>query len=234
MGSVFQFQKFYLQQSESAMPLTTDAVLLGVWAEVGESGTALDIGTGTGILSLMIAQRYPGVMVHAIDINEEAVKLAESNFENSPWKDRLSVRKGCFKELEEKWDRIVCNPPFFRGSPSRKSGTHTARQIGPLSHTSLLNRAPVLLNPGASVSLIVECENDRKSPPLNQFPELRCRRICRVHPQPGTPAHRLLLEYQKSGQGDSGIEETSLTIRNEAGQYTEEFKKITRGFYLQA
>ncbi len=234
MGRVFQFQKFYLQQSESAMPLTTDAVLLGAWAELGAARTILDIGTGTGILSLMFAQRYPRVSITAIDINEEAVKLAERNFANSPWKDRLSVRKGCFTEMGGKWDHIVCNPPFFRGSPSRKSGTHTARQIGLLSPKALLKQAPILLNSGGSISLIVECENDLESPPLNQFSELQCRRICKVHPQPNTPAHRLLLEYQKSGQSDQGIEESVLIIRNEAGQYTDEFKQLTGGFYLQA
>ena len=234
MGSVFQFQKFYLQQSESAMPLTTDAVLLGAWAELGDARTALDIGTGTGILSLMIAQRYAGLMVQAIDINEEAVKLAERNFANSPWKKRLSVRKGCFTELGENWDHILCNPPFFRGSPSQKSGTHTARQVGLLSPKTLLKRAPLLLNPAGKISLIVECENNREAPSLNQFPELQCSRICRVHPQPNTPTHRLLLEYQKTGKGDTGIEESFLTIRNEAGKYTEEFKDLTSGFYLQS
>jgi len=234
MGSVFQFQKFYLQQSESAMPLTTDAVLLGAWAGLDASRTVLDIGTGTGILSLMIAQRYPGLMIKAIDINEESVKLAERNFANSPWKKRLSVRKGCFTELGENWDHIICNPPFFRGSPSRKSGTHTARQVGLLSPKALLKRAPILLNPGGKISLIVECENNREAPPLNEFPKLQCRRICRVHPQPNATAHRLLLEYQKTGKGDTAIEERVLTIRNEAGQYTDEFKQLTGGFYLQA
>ena len=117
-SSYFQFKAFRVRQSHSAMKIGTDGVLLGAWVQLLEScKTVLDIGTGTGLLSLMLAQRYAQISLHAIEIDAAAAAEAQFNFEQSPWHERLRLEQSDFVTFSAQknlvFDHIVCNPPFY-------------------------------------------------------------------------------------------------------------------------
>ncbi len=118
----FHFQKFTVNQSAKVFRVGTDGVLLGASATVEKAENILEIGTGTGLIALMIAQRNPKAFITAIDLNEEAVTLASENFRNSPYRDRLKAILQDFKQIktEEKFDLIVSNPPYFEENSSEK------------------------------------------------------------------------------------------------------------------
>lgn len=115
-NSFFQFKQFLVNQDKTAMKVSTDACIQGAWTPVkNEAGNVLDIGTGTGLLSLMLAQRYSNIKIDAIDIDERAAEQAKANIKVSPWKDRIEVLHGDIRnmELKKHYDLIICNPPFF-------------------------------------------------------------------------------------------------------------------------
>lgn len=117
----FRFKQFTIQQEDAAMKVGTDGVLLGAWASVPEPGSrVLDVGTGTGLIALMIAQRAGDVRVDALEIDASSASQANENFQNSPWKERLNCVHSSFQDYASQcdlpYDLIICNPPFFSGS----------------------------------------------------------------------------------------------------------------------
>ena len=144
----FRFKQFEVAQEGGCMPVTTDACIFGALAGIGNAKNVLDIGTGTGLLSLMLAQRFPDAHFTAIDIDEASVKQAHINFENSPWKDRLNAVKADIREWEpgKQFDAIVCNPPFFENQlPSESEDKRRARHTLTLDFKTLLEKINVLV-----------------------------------------------------------------------------------------
>ena len=158
---MFQFKKFNIQQDKTAMKVGTDAVLLGAWTPISHNPESiLDIGTGTGLIALMLAQRTNALQIDAFDIDENAYEQAADNFENSPWNDRLF----CFhagldefmEEPEDEYDLIVCNPPFY--SEDYKSGDSardTARFSDAMPFGDLIEAANLLLSEAGIFSVII-------------------------------------------------------------------------------
>jgi tRNA1Val (adenine37-N6)-methyltransferase len=145
----FRFKQFEVAQEGGCMPVTTDACIFGAIADIGKAKSALDIGTGTGLLSLMLAQRFPEAHFTAVDIDEASVNQAHLNFENSPWKDRLNAVKADIREWEQgkQFDAIVCNPPFFENQlPSESEDKRRARHTVTLDFETLLQKINTLLN----------------------------------------------------------------------------------------
>ena len=139
----FQFKSFSIQQAECAMKVGTDGVLLGAWVDVAGAQRILDIGTGTGVIAIMLAQRSREAVIHAVEINEEACKLANENMQACPWSENLqsfpSPVQDYAREIEQSYDLIVSNPPFFSGGTfSRNEDRNNVRHtIKPVSYTHL-------------------------------------------------------------------------------------------------
>ncbi len=160
-SSFFHFQQFSIRQKDSAMKIGTDGVLLGAWTKPLIDNTAfLDIGTGTGLIALMLAQRFPKVKIDAIEVNAAAASEAKFNFMNSPWSNRLvalerSVQNHVLSS-EKKYDHIVCNPPFYQGAYTTKNNARDlARNNAYLPFSVLFESINMLLTAKGSCSLII-------------------------------------------------------------------------------
>jgi tRNA1Val (adenine37-N6)-methyltransferase len=149
-NSWFQFQQFRIHQDRCAMKISTDAVLLGALAHAENPSKILDIGTGTGVIALMLAQRFPDAAVTAIEIDPDAADQAEENFRGSPFSERLSLVQGRIQDFhqEEKFDLIVSNPPFFPDHlKSSDSKRNRALHTDELSFEELIRKTKLLLSP---------------------------------------------------------------------------------------
>ena len=175
---MFYFKQFSVSHEKSSMKIGTDAVLLGCFADVTDcrdegcfSPTILEIGCGCGVISLMLAQRFPNYKIKAIDIHKPSVDEAFENFRNSPWKDRLEAKHQSLQEFSEscfeKFDIIVCNPPFFSKSlESPVEARNNARHTTTLSYEDLVLHSKKLLTPKGKFSVIIptlELANFQKS-----------------------------------------------------------------------
>lgn len=151
----FRFKKFTINQNKEVFRVGTDGVLLGALAKVEDAGNILEVGTGSGLISLMIAQRNPKATISFLDINVEAVNLATENFHNSPFNNRIRAFHGDFKEFksEKRFDLIISNPPYFEPNPSEKD--FLARQQRELSFDELIQKSTQLLSPAGRFSVII-------------------------------------------------------------------------------
>ena len=248
MGTdIFRFKQFVVNHGFSSMKVGVDAVILGAWAGKRRSFNVLDIGTGCGIISLILAQRQPKAFVHAVDIDKASVEEAKQNFKISPFANRMSVSLKIFPEdlLQEKrkYDLIVSNPPFFKsGIVSPSTSREIARHQDTLSPFSLISNSEKLLLPGGYLSMIFPMEFRDAVVSESQRHNFIVRRECRVRNNPKRPEKRVMIEFQlasDSGEifakGNSSCEEIeteSLTLFIE-GQSTEEYRTLCSDLYLK-
>lgn len=215
------------------MKVGTDGVLIGAWADVSNAKRALDVGTGCGIISLMLAQRGPEMMIDAIDIDHDSVTEAQYNFDNSPWHDRLRAIEGDFNtvELTEKYDLIVSNPPFFTGGiVSPKESRMNARHTVSLDYNQLLARAKTLLNSSGIISIVSPCTEREVILDACRVNALYVKRITEVYPLENQPAKRILWEFVTE---PAEPQVSALVIEKIPGEYTEEFRSLCSDFYLK-
>lgn len=231
--SVFRFKKFELSNERAAMKLGTDSVLLGACVDVDGVKSVLDVGTGTGVIALMIAQRTEGELqpqIDAIDIDLPSAEEAKENFENSPWADRLRVFHSALQDYPLKeYELIVSNPPYFDNSllnpDSRKSG---ARHTFSLSYIDILEYASEALSAEGRLALILPAEVEKNlirvaaSHSLFPLSILRVRTVERKAPK------RIVIEFSRI-KLESRI--TNLTMSSE-GKYTAEYNKLVEAFLL--
>ncbi|MBN2737518.1 MAG: methyltransferase [Spirochaetales bacterium] len=231
---VFKFKQFCVTQKASAMKIGFDSVLIGSWANVDLAESAIDAGTGTGVIALMLAQRKPGLHVLAVEIDEHSASEAELNARNSPWPERVTVVKADFRMLsiENPVDLIVSNPPFFEAfsgtkSPSpRRAG---ARQKLFLDFNELLSQSQCLLKNEGRLCLILPANEKQgflKTAAKAGFYPCRCAAVASL---PGRQAHRILLELGKS---PCPCSEEKLVIEEKHHCYTREMIALTKDFYL--
>jgi len=229
----FRFKKFSVLNDKTAMKVGTDGVLLGAWCSVDGDSRVLDVGTGCGLIALMIAQRNAKAIIEGIDIESNAIDEAQLNFSNSPWSSRMSAKLFDFNEFENDriYDLIVSNPPFFTNGvlPPQQSRNH-ARHSTTLTLESLIDKSSKLLLPSGVLSFITPADleyNVRKS-------AVECsmsvKRMTRVIPVDGNECKRVLWELCL---GDAQEQENTLIIENPNREYTEEYKKLTCDFYLK-
>ena len=230
----FRFKQFTVNDERSSMKTGTDAVLLGAWAGSLIPATILDIGTGCGLIALMMAQRFKGAMITAIDIHEGSVGQAGENFKASRWSENLSAELISLQDLAasraKAFDLIISNPPFFSDSllppdPSKKIARHTET----LSFPELAKGIADLLKPGGHFALILPTESHKafsRHATKNHF--LLCREL-EITPVKGKIPNRILSEWTKE-QEEPFFE--SLTIRKNPMEYTDEYKKLSGEFYL--
>ena len=234
---MFNFQRFTIHQDQCAMKVGTDGVLLGAWAQGGER--LLDIGTGTGVIALMMAQRYAEAHVVAVDIDEAAVRQARQNADASPFGDRVEVVLTSIQdyatscslsfgegrgEVPSHFDSIVCNPPFFVDSLKAPDQQRSlARHADTLPFAELMRAAYRLLSDDGDLSVVIPFDCRRR---LNDeaflcgfFPS----RVCAVRTKSTKPVRRYLLAYRKR---PCPCHHDELTIGDAR------YQQLTRDFYL--
>jgi len=236
MNSYFKFKKFTVYQEKCAMKVGTDAVLLGAWVNTGGAKQILDVGTGTGLIALMCAQRSEA-LIDAVEIDQAAAEQAFENVSNCPWRARIKVIRDSFQHFAQsgsslKYDLIVSNPPYFSNSlkPSQKTRS-LARHNDELSMESLLFHSARLLNSSGKLGIIVPFEGYRNIMESAHFSGLYAGRLLLIRPKEGKNFTRVMLELSMNSKQEIINE---LTLRK-AGidDYTEEFKLLTRDFYLK-
>ena len=233
---MFQFKQFIIQQDRCAMKVGTDGVLLGAWAPVEHNPfSILDIGAGTGLIALMLAQRSHAEQVDALEIDEDAYEQCVDNFENSPWGDRLFCYHAGLDEFmeepEDEYDLIVSNPPFY--TDDYKSGDEqrdTARFADALPFEDLAEAASILLSDIGIFAVIIPYKEEERFIALAAENELFPIKITRVKGTPSSEIKRSLIAFSRI-QKEPVIDE--LVIETARHQYTPEYTALTQDFYLK-
>ncbi len=231
--SVFYFKKFEVKQTQCAMKVGTDAVLLGAWVACSNAKYILDVGTGTGLLALMVAQRSDAV-IDAIDIDMQAYMHAKENFEVSQWRERLNAKQcsvQAYAEIaERRYDLIISNPPFFMNAhKSTFVERNVARHFNEtLTMGELIQAVVNLLTPEGSFSLILPVKEGGLLIEVAESQGLFVNEIVRVRTKFGKAEKRLLLRFSKVR---SEIKTDTLSIQNSDGKYSDEYIQLTREFY---
>lgn len=215
------------------MKVGTDSVILGAWAELADCRNILDIGTGTGILALMAAQKSPEATVTAVEIDGEAAAQAAQNAACSPWSHRISVICQDIREYLPgcRYDAILCNPPYFRKSlHSPDSGRNTARHDDTLDYASLASCASVLLSDGGAFHIILPTDGFDAFCGAAASCGMQLTAITALISREGKPPFRKLGTFRKhysDGRNDS------LTISDRQGNPTEEYIRLVKDFYIR-
>lgn len=232
----FQFKQFSVEQDRCAMKIGTDGVLLGAWAPLNNPFSVLDIGAGTGIISLMIAQRSNAEQIDALEIDEDAYEQAVENFENSPWGDRLFCFHAGLDEFmdepEDEYDLIVSNPPFY--TEDYQSGNEQrdlARFSDALPFEDLVEAADLLLSENGIFAVIIPFKEEEKFIALAKDFDLFPMKITRVKGTPSTEIKRSLLAFSRNPAENFLIDE--LVIETSRHIYTPEYIELTKDFYLK-
>lgn len=228
----FRFKQFVVYHDQCAMKVGTDGVLLGAWADCTNVQTILDIGTGSGLISLMLAQRSDARKIDAIDIDEGAYRQAILNFKSSPWSDRLNVYHTSLQDFTSsyKYDLIACNPPYFVNSlKSPDDSRSNARHNDSLSFPDLIAKARNLLSPIGKLTLILPSDRQSDIEALAGDNGLYASRITAVCPTLGSSSKRILIEYSLF---EKEALESELVIERARHVYTHEYKSLTKEFYL--
>ncbi|MCQ2960298.1 MAG: methyltransferase [Bacteroidales bacterium] len=234
MSSIFKFKQFAITQEHSALKLGTDAVLLGCAARFSSPTNILDIGTGTGILALMMAQRF-NCSITAIDIDENAIKDAEINFAASKWTKNIQLQHKSVQdftnEQKEEFDGIICNPPFFSNSLTNNDKSKTiARHTVNLTPEILFSCIYKLLNNNGTAYIIIPCSEKIRFIQAAVENNLYATHTILIYPFANSEnPNRTIIEFRKNWK-EFGTEE--IHIRNADKTYTHLFKELTKDFYL--
>lgn len=232
---LFKFKQFQVNHSRSAMKVGTDAVLLGAWCRVDGACRVLDVGTGCGVIALMVAQRAHEAQIDAIDISSNAVEEATLNFMSSPWPSRLHARLADFKELVQnggkKYDLIVSNPPYFsNGELPDGEDRIKARHTAELTFDNLLSGAASLLDTCGRLAIVTPADCEAEINRCAAFAGLHLVRIMRVASTEEGEVKRLLWEFMAVSQP---LQQQSLSIERSPLCYTDEYRDLCRDFYLK-
>lgn len=228
----FRFKQFAVEQEDVAMKVGTDGVLLGAWANCDGAKRILDIGTGTGLIALMLAQRNTEAEINAVEIDEMATKRARANFDMSPWAERLTVVNCAVQEFlpSKRFDLIISNPPYFIDSlqcPDAKRTT--ARHTQDLTFEELDKAVCRLLADDGRFALILPTAEFEKYLAITR---LHFIRRCDMHPTTGAAVKRVMAEFAKLETAE--IAHENITIEKEKrGDYTDEYRALTKDFYLK-
>lgn len=231
--SHFEFKQFTIFHDKCAMKVGTDGVLLGAWTETAsEIKDILDIGTGSGLIAIMLAQKCNADII-GIDLDKDTVFQAQSNAMGSPWKNRLAfLQANALTYTPQKvFDLIVCNPPFFTDSlqgpnPKRNDARHSSA----LPFEQLIQNAFSWLKPGGLFNVILPTSNADDFVQKGWESGLNLHRKCIIHTQPDIAPKRVLLSLKK---GETPYPESELLIiRDSMGDYTTAYKELTKNYYL--
>ena len=247
---MFQFKQFTIHQDRTAMKVGTDGVLLGAWAPIlSSTQRLLDIGTGTGLIALMLAQRMlkennnSTFKIDAIDIDQSSIEQATENISNSPFARFITTHFTSLQDYSpsEKYDAIVCNPPYFVASLKCPDANRTqARHTDSLSFNDLLQHSARLLNSEGTLSVILPVNEGNQLIQLASQYGFSLTKLVHIHPTPTSDPKRLLIRLQITDNKSQiatpqslNVSKSSLTLELARHQYTDEYIALTRDFYLK-
>lgn len=235
--SIFNFKQFSVQQDKCAMKIGTDSVLLGAWCPIDNNPfSVLDIGAGTGVLSLMLAQRSHAEQIDALEIDEDSYEQCVENFENSPWSDRLF----CFhagldefvEEPEDEYDIIISNPPFYSEDyKTDNSQRDLARFQDAMPFEELVEAADLLLSENGIFAVIIPYKEEERFIDLCAEVELFPVKVTRVKGSHTTPIIRSLLAFKRYELSVLTVDELVIEINRH--EYTDDYINLTKDFYLK-
>ena len=236
MKKPFKFKQFTVNQDRCAMKIGTDGVLLGAWASISDlPESILDIGAGTGIIALMLAQRSNADTIDAIEIDADAFEQCVENFEASPWADRLfcyHASLGEFlDEVDDKYDLIISNPPFYSEDvPSGDGARDLARQNSSLPFRFLLKGVIKLLSKNGIFTIIIPFKEEKEVLKEAENIGLYPGRLLRVKGHLESEVKRSLIEFHLK---KTPVMKSELTLEKARHQYTEDYINLTKDFYLK-
>ncbi|WP_298898383.1 methyltransferase [uncultured Psychroserpens sp.] len=236
MNRPFQFKQFIVNQDQCAMKIGTDGVLLGAWTSLEDHPfSILDIGAGTGILALILAQRSQAEVIEALEIDDKAYEQCVDNFEQSPWNDRLFCYHASLQEfaeeIEDDYDLIICNPPFYAENyKTENTQRDLARFQDAMPFEHLLESVSTLLNKNGLFSLIIPFSEEQRFIDLATTFDLFPKRITHVKGSPSADIKRSLIELSFT---ETHLKFSELVIETARHQYTDEYINLTKDFYLK-
>lgn len=234
---MFKFKQFAVNQDRCAMKIGTDAVLLGAWCPIDNNPKSiLDVGAGTGILALMLAQRTNADQIDALEIDEEAYEQCVENFENSPWADKLFCYHAALDEFvddpEDEYDLIISNPPFysedFKTSDEQRD---LARFQDAMPFDDLIEAADLLLSENGTFAVVIPYKEEDRFIDLCAEYELYAVKATRVKGSQKTPIVRSLLAFKRYEL--SVLTADELVIEINRHEYTDDYINLTQDFYLK-
>lgn len=236
-NNYFQFKKFLVKQEKCAMKVCTDACLFGAFTADRLPLTAhriLDIGCGTGLLSLMLAQKLTDVIIDAIEIDESAAEQAKENFLNSAWKDRLNMYNDSIQnfstQTNKKYDVIICNPPFYQNDlKSNNTKRNVALHSDELSLEELVFIVENLLENDGSFFCLLPFHRTSYFEELLKQNQLSIQEKISVKQNPNHNYFRTMIH---SGKKICSLKNSEITIMNTANEYDKEFRELLRDYYL--
>ncbi|HQV67395.1 MAG TPA: methyltransferase [Saprospiraceae bacterium] len=237
MEDVFKLKQFDVRQDKCAMKVNTDGLILGAWSDISGKKRSLDIGAGTGIIALMLAQRNLKLESHAIEVDDQAFEQCTQNIRNSPFSDRLTCIHDSIQsyaaDAQVKYDLIVSNPPFFSGGTfSLNENKANVRHTIKLSHVDLLRAVKNLLNDNGHFDVILPYLEGLRFIEMASMYDLGCVRIVEVRPRAEKNIERLLIRFEKKYDGLAQTESLVIHKSDQVNDYTDEMIAMTREFYL--
>lgn len=230
---IFRFKQFSVKHDRCAHKVGTDGVLLGAWADVSHTNRILDIGTGSGVIALMMAQRSSSeTNIDAIDISEEDCKQARENIAHSPWPEKISIENIALQKFKsDPYDLIVTNPPFFIDSAKPPAEKRTiARHTESLPPEELLTHAKRLLSPRGKLCVILPVTEGQSIISMAESLGWYCTRLCEFKARDTKPVERLLFQLQLNKQK---VNKELLVLYERDEEWTTDYKNLTRDFYLK-
>ena len=232
--SRFDFKQFTIHQDACAMKVGTDGVLLGAWVEISGATRIWDVGAGTGLISLMLAQRSPSARISAVEIDAAAASQARGNAEDSPWSARIEVVEGDIRSVADTLPRpelIVSNPPFFTNAllPA-DSARCAARHDSTLPMRDLMQLAASALTPAGTLAVILPADRTDDAVAEAAMAGLSPYRITAVRTTPVKVPKRMLMQFSRSG---GEISREDHYIQEAPGHYSDWYRNLTLDFYLR-
>ena len=233
---MFKFKQFSVKQAQSAMKIGTDSVLLGAWTPLNHPQSILDIGAGTGLLALMLAQRCDALTIDAVEIDEQAYIECSENFEENPWGDRLFCYHASFEEffteMDESYDLIISNPPFYSTDyKTPEKARNTARFSDALPSKQLLEGVSRLLAVEGYFSVILPYSESETLITLEATFGLFPQKITHTRGNQKSELKRSMMLFARKPL--PSYPNHIFTIEKERGVYTDEYKELTKEFYLK-
>jgi tRNA1Val (adenine37-N6)-methyltransferase len=216
------------------MKVGTDAVLLGAWTNVEGVKTILEVGTGSGIISLMLAQRTtPDILIEAVEMEQDDAEQAQQNIDRSPWPEKIKVHHQSFQSFisNSTFDLIVSNPPYFINSQLPPSGKRSqARHTNSLSYAELISGALTLLSPSGRIAVVLPFEEGKLFQSLAHKNNLHIVRQLAFYSRQGKPQERCLFEFALEPKV---ITTESLILHAEGEEWSDDYKMLTKDFYIK-
>ncbi len=234
-NSYFSFKQFTVHQGDCAMKVTTDACIQGAWTPVPkEAKQILDIGAGTGLLSLMLAQKTPSAIIDAVELDEKAAMQARKNFVDSPWADHLNVICSDIQgyTAEHKYDLIISNPPFFNHSlKGPEEARNNARHTTTLTYEDLFKSIDANLNTGGLASVLLPRPESDLWEKLVEKNGWHIHNSLHVKDNDNAIVKRIVFLLGRHSPDKRQTQQ--LVIKQSDGSYTEPFKQLLRPYYLK-